>query len=117
MKDPARRWILPVLGIVALASSWLSIRPASEHRHAALVERAAHDPGSVTAEDRVMSKDDEGMTALALVLIGLPACLVVTGGWAVWVGAGGDWSGRAPVLGCLWIALAAGLHAVVWFAQ
>ena len=65
-------WLLLLAGIVSLASSWFSIRPSSDHRYIQLEAREAVAPGSVTSEEWVMSKDDEGFTALTLIIVGVP---------------------------------------------
>ena len=70
MNKQSLGWMLLVAGIVAIASSWFSIRPSSAHRYDELTDREAAAPGWVTAEGWVMSKDDEGFTALALIFVG-----------------------------------------------
>jgi len=107
---------LLLLGIAALASSWLSVRPSSDHRYRQLEAREARQPGSVTDEEWILSKDDEGLTALTLVLVGLPALLLVT--LSAWIGSRLS-SRRLPfaaTAGVAWIFLGGVLHACVWLA-
>lgn len=108
-------WIIVLLGVAAIVSSWFSVRPVTDHRYREMLARHERDPGLVSAEEWVMSKDDEGMTALVLILIGLPAFMVVTvvTGFQFWVLK--NKRTAAIIVGSGWLVLGAGLHALVWF--
>ncbi len=114
MKPPMLRCLILLLGVVALASSWLSIRPASAHRYAQLQAREADAPESVTAEEWIMSKDDEGMTALSLLIIGIPSSIALTLAVVIWTRSSRDWRKGAFPLGVAWILLGGALHALAW---
>jgi hypothetical protein len=109
-------WAALFLGIVAIASSLFSIRPGSAHRYRKLIERHERDPSLVSADDWVMSEDDEGMTALAMMVIGLPSFALGTLG----IGLLNESPHRKHLLpyflGSYWIVLGAGLHAIAWLA-
>jgi hypothetical protein len=108
-------WIIILLGMAAIASSWFSIRPAADRRCREMLARHERDPGLVSAEEWVMSKDDEGMTALALIVIGLPAFMVVTFATGFQFRVLKNRRTAAIIVGSGWFVLGAGLHALVWF--
>lgn len=114
MKNYLIRSTILVLGLLAVASSWLSIRPTSENRYRELTERHAIDPKSVSDQEWIMSKDDEGFTALFLLIFGIPLFLFVTIAapilskvpkkpFSAWI-----------VTGVAWILLGGALHAMLW---
>ncbi len=102
------------MGVIAIASSLFSIRPGSAYRYRKLIERHERDPSLVSAHDWIMSEDDEGMTALTMMVIGLPAFALGTLG----IGLMNESPHRKHLLpyflGSYWIILGAGLHAIAW---
>lgn len=101
---------------MTIASSLFSIRSGSDYRHRKLIERHERDPSLVSANDWVMSKDDEGSTAFAMIVIGLPAFALGTLGIGL-LGAALQKKHLIPYLmGSGWIILGLGLHAVAWLA-
>ena len=107
-------WLVLLLGTISVVSSWFSIRPASAHRYRDLMERHSRDPNLVSPDEWVMSKDDEGMTAVAMVILGVPGLLVVTVGAVVLSFAPHKRRSIPLFLGSGWLILGAGLHALVW---
>ena len=102
-----------VIGVFTIASSWWSVRPSSEHRYQDLMARRDADPESVSWEELVMIKDDEGMTAISIILYGIP-------GFVLFSLAGIGMSNprrKSPLslfLGSSWILLGVGLHILAW---
>ena len=108
------RTAILLLGFLVVASSWLSIRPSSEYRYRDLLARHEADPESVTAEEWVMSKDDEGMTALMLLVLGIPAFIVVSIAATIFSKVSHRPRSACLFVGVAWILLGGGLHALVW---
>jgi len=79
MKRHTLTYVLLVASFIAICSSWLSIRPSSEYRYKALLNREKVTPGSVSSAEWVLSKDYEGMTALSLIVVGVIAFVFSTG--------------------------------------
>jgi hypothetical protein len=103
-----------LLGAISVVSSWFSIRPASAQRYRDLMERHERDPNLVSADEWVQSKDDEGMTAIVMVFLGVPGFLVVTAGAAVLSFVPHKRRSTPLCIGSGWLILGAGLHAVAW---
>ena len=108
------RILLLLLGLIAVASSWFSIRPSSEHRYQSLLARHEANPESVSAEEWVMSKDDEGMTALVLLVLGVPAFVVVSVAAGVFSKIPHKPQSTCVFVGVAWLMLGGALHALVW---
>lgn len=70
--------LMLLLGLVSVASSWLSIKPSSERRIERFWERVESDPDSVENHEYIMMEDDEGMTAIVHIIVGIPMFLVFT---------------------------------------
>ena len=107
-------WIL-IVGLIAVVSSSFSIRPASEYWQQELNSRYASDPESVSAQELVLSKDHEGMTALSILLIGVPSFIILTI-TAIIIGTNTHRK-KAVVfaLGSTWICLGGILHIIAWY--
>ena len=103
-----------VLGLAAVASSWFSIRPSSEYRYRDLLARHEANPETVSAEEWVMSKDDEGMTALMLLVVGVPAFVVVSVAAGVFSKIPHRQRSTCLLVGGAWLLLGGALHALVW---
>ncbi len=110
------RYVILVIGLLAIASSVLSVRPSSDHRYRELQAREALNPHSVTPGEWVISKDDEGFTAVGLIFIGIPAFIIVTLGSLILTALIDKLRPIRVVLGVAWIFLGGFLHAFVWLA-
>ena len=111
-------FLIALLGFVSICSSWLSIRPSSEKRYQELIERSEQGPESVSSEEWVQSKDDEGFTALSLIFVGGIAFVVLT--VAIFLTLLSlNHSNLRPLffsLGFGWIFLGIALHAYLWLS-
>ncbi len=114
MKLKLSAWAVLLMGIMAIASSLFSIRPGSEYRYLKLIERHERDPSLVSAHDWIMSEDDEGMTALTMMVIGLPAFALGTLGIGLLSSPPRKKHLLPYFLGSYWITLGAGLYAIAW---
>ena len=108
--------IAMLLGLIAMASSWFSVQPASNYRYEKMLERHNADPQSVSNDEWIMSEDDAGMTALALIVIGVISFFFATVA-VVLLMLGMDVKKLTTVgysLSVVWILLGGALHAFVW---
>ena len=114
MKRRTANRALIVLGMLALATPWLSVGPASGRRYEKLQAREAAQPGSVPPEEWISSEMDGVEIAATVVLGGGIAWVILTclvGAWTVSI------SGVRHLgisLGVTWLLVAAGLHAWMW---
>lgn len=108
--------IAMLLGLLAMASSLYSVQPASDYRYQKMLERDNADSDSVTNDEWIGSKDDAGMTALALIVIG-GISFFITSVAVVLIMLGMDVKKLTTVgytLSVAWILLGGALHAFVW---
>jgi len=70
MKQHGATYFILILAFITICSSWFSIRPSSEYRYQKLVQRSLGNPDSVSSEEWISHEIDEGMTALALIVVG-----------------------------------------------
>ncbi len=70
----------------------------------------------MSSEDYIISKDDEGMTAFSMMVIGLPAFALGTLGIGLLSSSPHKRPLRPYLLGSYWIVLGTGLHAFAWLA-
>lgn len=71
-------WSALLIGMASIFSSWFSIEPASDHRSREYYAKLESNPESVTNDEAIMMKDDQGMTALSLIIVGGIAFLIAT---------------------------------------
>lgn len=99
------RILFILIGLAAVLSSWFSVQPSSEHRNRELMERYEADPNAVMHEEWLKNYDDEGSTAVLLIIVGIPAFVLVTITAGV-ISKGGE-EPRSPSIcfGIAWILL------------
>jgi hypothetical protein len=81
------------------------------------LERHEKDPNLVSGEEWVQSEDDEGMTAVGMLFLGVPGFLVITVAAVVFSFVPHK---RLPIPLCVgsgWLILGAGLHAFAWLVE
>lgn len=81
-----------------------------------MLAREAAEPGSVSSDEWVMSKDDEGLTGLALLFVGVPLFLITSFFGLVTAALTRKRRMLCYTLGGVWICLGGILHAFVWLA-
>ena len=108
------QYLILALGFMTVITSWFSIRPASVHRYYDLVDREELIPNDLTVDEWLMSKEDQGLSAIFLLIIGVPLFLFITI-CALVASSAFDWIKPTPVfVGVCWICVGCFLHTLVW---
>jgi len=81
-----------------------------------LLERHKVEQESVSSEEWVWSKDDESLTALVVLFIGIPAFIFVTVGVIVITRIPHKPLPTGLFLGLAWILLGSALHLLIWIS-
>ena len=116
MKFRRSAWFVLLLGMIAIVSSWFSIGPAADYRYRSMLERHERDPDLVSNDEWVISKDDAGMTAVAMLFLGVPAFLIATVAGVVFSFVPNRRLPIPLVLGASWVLLGGALHAMAWLS-
>lgn len=114
MKHPILQLGTLCIGLVLIVSSVFFIESASAYKYEMLLERDHQNPGSVSNEEWIMSKDDAGMTFFVLMLFGIPAFLITSGIALVGSALIRKLKPIGVVLGLSWICCGVLCHVVVW---
>ena len=114
MKKNVLRALILLVGLLAVGSSWFSVRPAADHRYDELMALHEIDSDLVSAQEWIVSEDDAGFTAFFLLLFGLPTFLIVTLVVILVSERPPNYRSASLYLGISWLILGGLLHAFVW---
>ncbi len=109
-------YLFMLAGLIAIASSWFSIQPASDYRYEQLHERNYSDPESVSNDEWIQSEADVGMTSILLILVGVVSFIFTTGiTTLIMLGLNvKKFTTVGYSLSVVWFLLGGVLHACVW---
>ncbi len=110
----ALQWLVLVLGLAAVVSTWFSIGASTEDQYREMLASDAANPGTVSSEEWIDSEMDALPKLLGLFLLGVPAFIVVTCSVAGIAASCGQRKWIWLLVGLAWIFLGGLLHLMVW---
>ncbi|MFT5905337.1 MAG: hypothetical protein ACI9E1_000933 [Cryomorphaceae bacterium] len=109
-------YLMMFAGLIAIASSWFSIQPASDYRYIKMLERHESGPDSVKNDEWMGSEGDAGMSGLLLIVVGVVS-FIITAGIVMLILLDMNVKKFTTVgysLSVVWFILGGALHVFVW---